>query len=592
MNLGGMPFQIDDEAYEKLNAYLSAVKRKFSHVQGSEEIVEDIEARMAEMFQDNLDATSGKIVSIKAVDGAIEAMGRPEEFEQGFEDDDYTSERIAEDSKPYSVGKKLYRDPNDKVLGGVISGLSQYFGLESPTFIRIIWAALPVLDIFMGGISTSLVLLTYVVLWIAVPKALTATQKMQMRGEPVNLDNIHRSFTGEEVKKKDRPEGRSREVGRGFVEILRAIIKGFGKLLLVFGLSIASIVVIVLILALIFGALGSGIAIPSITTSVLGNNWMSWFIAIGIILMLIALPIFLICLFSKLLFKTKTNMPAIAFGTLGAFLLGFIFTTVSGFSLSKEFSNSSIIRETTTLQPSSDLYLHLPDMFTQLNQDDDFFFGIESPFTLNENVDLKVVSTNDSLPSIVIKKKATGRTPEAAKIIADNIEYAIDVKDNSLTFPRVLDYSNKDPWRNQSVDAILKIPQNTIVHFDGNLFSLLDEVKINGKDYRPGVVVGKTWKYMDNEFVPIDDDGNPIENVDYDDSNGDVRFKWDEDKSIIDIDEGSENVDIRLFGKEMFKLNVTEKNEEGGAKRVSIKVGGKEAIKIEVDEDGEVIEVH
>lgn len=201
-----MPFQIDVDAYNKLNAYLDAVKRRFSHIEGNDEIEEDIEARIAEMFQERLQATSRKIVSIRDVDDAIKIMGTPEEFDQFEAENDAYSDTNNQRST-YKVGKKLYRDPDDKVFGGVISGITKYFGFENPTWARIIVAALPILDFFGTlGISTSLLILTYIILWIVIPVAKTPLQKMQMRGERINLDNIERSVNDgvDRVKKKFR----------------------------------------------------------------------------------------------------------------------------------------------------------------------------------------------------------------------------------------------------------------------------------------------------------------------------------------------------------------------------------------------------
>lgn len=111
MNLGGLPFQIDEDAYDRLNAYLIAVKRKFSYMQGSDEIVEDIEARMAEMFQEHLHNSSRKIVSMKDVDLAIEAMGTPEEFEQGFMDEEDIAQERNYSEHNYKTGKKIIPRP-------------------------------------------------------------------------------------------------------------------------------------------------------------------------------------------------------------------------------------------------------------------------------------------------------------------------------------------------------------------------------------------------------------------------------------------------------------------------------------------------
>lgn len=587
MNLGGMPFQIDDEAFEKLNAYLKAVKRKFSHVQGNEEIVEDIEARMAEMFQDNLDATATKIVSIKDVDGAIEAMGRPEEFEQGFDEDDVIGGPNGS-SKSYTVGKKLFRDTDDRIIGGVISGITKYFGFESPKLLRIIFVIIPFLDIFFWGAVTGTLIFIYAILWIVLPKAVSATQKMQMRGEPVNLDNIEKNFSDgyQTVKKNFNQDSTRRDLG----DVLGTIVVAVGKILLAFALFVVGMIMIAIIIGLLGSALGLGIAAPFAANTILGNSWIGWTLTIGALLMLLAFPVFLISLFTKLLFKTKTNMPAIAFGTLGAFILGLILTTFSGFNLSKEFSNSSTVRETAELIPASEFYLYGSDDSDW--DDDNFTIGFDESI-LKENVDLKIINTKDSLPSLIIKKKARGRTNEVAKTRAENIEYSYDIEDNSLTFSEVLGFDKKDLWRNQSVDVVLRIPVNTVVHFDESLRGVLYDAEIHGRDYYSWTLIEKgSWKYLNKEFLPIDEEGNPIDEEIEDISSDDSKeFRWEDGNTYIEVDEESDQVDIQLFGKEVFKLDVTERDIEGEPKRVEIKVGEKDPIQIEIDEEGEIVEI-
>lgn len=589
INLGGMPFQIDDEAFDKLNAYLSAVKRKFSQVQGNNEIVEDIEARIAEMFQENLNSTSRTIVSMTDVEGAIEAMGKPEEFEQGFEEEESTTTG----SSNYKVGKKLFRDPDDKVLGGVLSGLSQYFGLESPTWLRVFWLAMPFLDIVFAGISTSFFLLTYVILWIAVPKAKTATQKMQMRGEPVNLENIERSVasTFDGVKKNLSENGSARNTGRDLGHVLGTIAVGVGKVLLALFLFVAGMFALGLIITFFFGAVGMGAAAPFLSANILGSGWMSWVGILGILLLLFAPLIFLIFLLLKLLFKTKINMPAIAFGTLGAFILGIILTTVTGVNLLKDFSDGSTVKETANLQPASEFYL-FGNEGDNTWKSDDFTIGIDEAL-LRQNVELQIVSTRDSLPSLIIHKKAKGRTFETANQRASAISYSYNVDGNNLTFNEELVLNKKDLWRFQSVDAVLRIPENTVLHFDESVREVLDEAKIHGNHYHSWELVEKgSWKYENQEFFPIDVEGNRIiqePETDQDQSEG--EFDWDDENTYIDVDEDPEHVEVKLFGKEVFELDVAERHSDGKPKKLNIKIGDKKAIEVDVDEDGEVTEI-
>ena len=178
INLGGYPFTIDENAYEHLNEYLATIHRHFRDSEGYEEITEDIEARLAEIFQERLG--NRPIVSLKDVQDAIVTMGTPEEFGAETLDD---SEPSAKSSKrQYKTGKRLFRNPEDEVIGGVSSGIAAYFGIADPIWIRILFVVLTV----TGGFGIPL----YIILWAVLPKAETASDRLAMRGEPINVSNI------------------------------------------------------------------------------------------------------------------------------------------------------------------------------------------------------------------------------------------------------------------------------------------------------------------------------------------------------------------------------------------------------------------
>ena len=211
INLGGHPIIIDEDAFEMLDTYLSRINRYFATSEGREEIVHDIETRIAELFQRELKGS--KIVSAKEVKAVIEIMGIPEDFgEEGatIEDDAEKSEssepsgrksRQDYGSQPRAP-KRLFRDPSNKVFGGVASGLSAYFGIDDPVWLRIAF----VLLLFTTGVG----LLAYIVLWIIVPKAKTASDRLAMRGAPINVDSIANNVEedlqdlGEKVKQFGR----------------------------------------------------------------------------------------------------------------------------------------------------------------------------------------------------------------------------------------------------------------------------------------------------------------------------------------------------------------------------------------------------
>jgi phage shock protein PspC (stress-responsive transcriptional regulator) len=183
INLGGYPFVMDDEAYYKLDKYLNTIHKHFKKSEGCEEIVSDIESRIAELFNEH--AKGQPIISMRDVEGVMEIMGTPQDF--GAEDmaDEDTS---SSSKKRFSTGRRLYRDTDDKVIAGVCSGLASYFGVADPLIFRLIFVVL-----FFGGVGP----IAYIIFWIAVPKAKTSAEKLSMKGEPINVTNIARQVEDE-----------------------------------------------------------------------------------------------------------------------------------------------------------------------------------------------------------------------------------------------------------------------------------------------------------------------------------------------------------------------------------------------------------
>lgn len=180
INLGGYAFTIDHNAFDHLDQYLNTIEHHFSKSEGCEEIVSDIEARMAELFRDNL--KQDEIVGMKDVERAILIMGTPEDFgAEPVMDGKSSSDSSASDAG-LKFGKRLFRDPSDEQVGGVCSGLSAYFGIEDPVWLRIFF----VVFTLSGGVGIPL----YLILWAVIPSAKTPSDFLAMRGEPINIHNI------------------------------------------------------------------------------------------------------------------------------------------------------------------------------------------------------------------------------------------------------------------------------------------------------------------------------------------------------------------------------------------------------------------
>jgi phage shock protein PspC (stress-responsive transcriptional regulator) len=188
VNLGNRVYNIDDDAYLRLKDYLDRIESHFSDQKEREDIINDIEMRISELFNERLGSVR-QVITLKDVEETIKIMGDPREISG--------DEEQASASRERSYGpRRLYRDPDDRIVGGVCSGLGAYLGLD-PVIVRILF----ILFLIFG-----IGFLVYIILWIVVPEARTTAQKLEMRGDPVNVSNIGRFMSDEfeSVKKSFR----------------------------------------------------------------------------------------------------------------------------------------------------------------------------------------------------------------------------------------------------------------------------------------------------------------------------------------------------------------------------------------------------
>lgn len=175
VNISGSVLMMDEDAFQKLDSYLDTIKRHYGNNAEAKEIVSDFENRIAELLLEKITA-SKQSVNYADVSEVISVLGYP---------DDYTADEQRRGGKSYS---RIYRDPDDRILGGVCSGLGHYFHVD-PVLIRI----LLLVSVFVFGAGT----LLYLILWLVVPVANTPAQKLEMRGEPITFENINSAVKNE-----------------------------------------------------------------------------------------------------------------------------------------------------------------------------------------------------------------------------------------------------------------------------------------------------------------------------------------------------------------------------------------------------------
>lgn len=221
VNLDKTIFNIDDDAYQLLEAYLQSLNEHFGREEGGQEILNDIESRIAELFKERL-GYGMQVITLQEVNEVIAIMGRPEEIENPLEGEatDETTAHTetadtaeAPDTAPRR--RRLYRDTDNRILGGVASGIAHYAGIDV-TFIRVILVLL--LPLWASSIWI------YLLLWVCIPEARTTAQKLEMRGETPTVDNIRRAVEEEHENSASSSDSSFRHT---LGDIFRGIFKFF-----------------------------------------------------------------------------------------------------------------------------------------------------------------------------------------------------------------------------------------------------------------------------------------------------------------------------------------------------------------------------
>jgi phage shock protein PspC (stress-responsive transcriptional regulator) len=490
MNLGGFFFHIDEDAYQKLNRYFDAIRRSLSN-DGRDEIMNDIESRISELFSEKL-SSNKQVIGSKDVDDVITVMGQPEDFKL---DDDGTSQNTLNttSTSSFRINKKLFRDRDNAMLGGVLSGLSYYLGIER-TWLRL---ALLILLFFAG---TGFLL--YIILWIVMPEATTTADKLAMKGEPVNLENIEKKVregfetvserlknSGEILKEEanrlsdkfgknvhDNGKNLGDNIGNIVVTIMKVFSKVLGALLIMSGLTI-----LFFLLVGIF-TLGTGIFIDFPWQNFIesGNysDYPAWtfgllmFFAVGI-------PFFFLTLLGfKLLSPNIKSIGYPAIYTLVAiWILSIIFSIAIGVQQASAFSNNGrvVLKEKINMNPSDTLFIKFVhnDYFSK-NIDDNENFRILNDSTNKEviysnNVSLKFEKTDTKTPYIQIEKEAAGKTLSEAKQKAEQIKYSYKIVGSKIILDNYLLTAVANKFRDQQIEITIFVPVGTYLKPDDSL---------------------------------------------------------------------------------------------------------------------------
>ncbi|PWH83266.1 hypothetical protein DIS18_01560 [Algibacter marinivivus] len=497
INLAGIFFHIDEDAYLKLQRYLEAIKRSFTDSQGRSEIIADIEARIAELFSERVQ-NDKQVIRIKEVDEVISIMGQPEDYlvdDEIFEDEPKTSYRSSKSSS--SSSRKLFRDTDNSYIGGVSSGLGHYFGIDT-IWIRLAW----ILLIFGAGTG----ILLYILLWVLVPEAKTTAEKLMMTGEPVNISNIEKKIkdgfdtvteTVTDVAKNvsDSVSNAAKSVdvkktsnsikssSRTFFDTLGDVIMFFFK---VFAKFIGVILIITgaaALIGLIISLFSLGVAdiihIPGLDMVELVNAGETpiWLVSL-LTFFAVGIPFFFIFYLGlKILINNLKSIGNVAkFTLLGLWLVSIIALVIVGVRQASEHAFEESYTEKTELPITVNDTLNIK-MVNSDNFNSDRYHRNRFKLAYNENgdkvlyssdIDIIVKSTTDSVAKMSIRKRADGSNYEKAIERAKNIDYNFEIIGNTLVLNSYLTTSPENKFSDQKVDILLYLPENSIAYFNNS----------------------------------------------------------------------------------------------------------------------------
>ncbi|WP_088342013.1 PspC domain-containing protein [Robiginitalea sediminis] len=570
INLANMLFHIDENAYMKLQRYLEAIKRSFAGTKGSDEIIADIEARIAELFYEKME-NERQVITVKEVDEVIAIMGQPEDY--------HVDEDIFEDEPPRSgprpkapKAKKLYRDIDQKYIGGVCAGLEHYLGLDA-LWIRLIFIILAVFSGF-GFIA-------YILLWILVPEAATTAQKLDMTGEPVNISNIERKVkegfdeVAEKVRSVDYEKvgNKVKSSGKTFFDTLGDIIMFFfkviGKFVGILLILIGAAALIGLVIALFTVGVVDAVHIPGVDLVGMLNDTDTpiWIVSL-LVFLAVGIPFFfLMYLGLRILVTNLKSIGNIAkFSLLGLWLIALISLTVLSIKQASAhaFTGSVTEEQTLALEPGNDT---LRVQFTGDAWDYEagpVVSGMRIRYNENDqamlysdDLLLDIRKSEDSTASLRLRKDADGRSYEDARQRAGQILYTYTFSDNTLRLDNAFSTDVVNKVRDQEMRLTLYLPEGTHLRFNSGARDYIGRRTQTDRDLYRKDIARYQW-VMDPDGTLICQDCPPEIESGYD-RDGEGHIIIDEEGVDIDIKDDQENIRVKI-NEDGVKIRANERN--------------------------------
>ncbi len=600
INFHGRVVPIEVSAFDLLKQYTESLSRYFANEEGKEEIINDIENRIGELFQERL-KSGASCITDDDINAIIKSMGRPEEFED--QEPTTTTQQTKSSSSTSTAHKRLYRDENDKVLGGVCSGLANYFDID-PIIVRaafllilfafgtgllayiILWVVVPSTSSteiggtrkrlfrdpddkliagvcaglanyfgikawiprlimllpfigfafhsgscnligpshFVGGFSPG-ILIIYIILWLVMPEANTTAEKLEMKGEKVDMNSIKNSIA-EEMKgaknyASEKGKAMASDIGRASKRGIHSLGDIIGLIFKIIGYFILGCIGFAFVIALFTVAVASTAIFPfkDLLLKDGAQNVYAW----GTLLFFIGIPVIgIITWIIRRIAKIKSNRSTLRFAFLGLWLVG-VFSFISLIaSLAKDFRTSNRKSEQEVILTNAGINKLEISSLTAKHKwfEDDFFYDMDQDTSYLRNIEIRIVQSPTDSFRVTTVRSARGRTKNEADALAEAIQLNIVQQDSLLVVGKGIPITRKNKFRDQEVVLTVYVPIGKQIRIDKNVGW--------GND-----IHFDTWN-SDDDDIQIDNDNN----------------NWDEDVDYIMQADGLHTLD----GKPHYKL--------------------------------------
>lgn len=568
INFQGRVVPIEVSAFEILKNYTESLSRHFAEEDGKDEIINDIENRIGELFQERL-KEGATCITEDDVLAVIKNMGRPEEFDEEQPVTGATSSTgsSSQSNETFAAGlrpKRLYRDENHKVIGGVCSGLANYFGIDV-VVVRVIfvilafagglsiipylilWLAVPSSatteigslrkklyrdpeDKLLAGVCAGIAqyfginvwiprvlfllpfigfvfnrddfpdflrfgfspgsLIIYIILWLVIPEASSTAEKLEMKGEKVDMNSIKNSVMEEMKGLQERAQKLGKEArtvaqerGKTFSSEVGGVTKrgsrSLGDIIIFLFKLFAYFIIGCIAIALIIGLFSFGIAaigLFPLKDFVLNNGWqnaMAW----GTLIFFIATPIIgIITWIIRRLAKMRSNSKMMRYTFLSLWLIGLLCFISLIVSVGRDFrSTNSLNEEEVTLANPTVNKLELtassPEKKFYRNRSFRFqpFYDLEDDTAIVQNISVHIIkSPNDSF-RVTMLKMVNGRTRRAADTLAQTMDFNVAQQDSLLVMDRGIPITREDKFRNQRIVLTIYVPVGKQIRIDNSV---------------------------------------------------------------------------------------------------------------------------